>query len=98
MEKIYKNNLSIWFYFNILITFQLINIAKSQLINNIIKLGENNFTSIFWAKQNGKFYFKNSNNSKTPYYLMKIDHEKWKNWRESSIINLSSNDIIIHEK
>ena len=54
MEKIYKNNLSIWFYFNILITFQLINIAKSQLINNIIKLGENNFTySHFSFNSNG---------------------------------------------
>ena len=44
----------ICYYFNILIIFQLINISKSQLINNIIKLGEENATySHFSFNSNG---------------------------------------------
>ena len=52
----------------------------------------------FGLKQNGKFYFKNSDNSETPFYTMTVDHEKGRIEGESYFIKLSSNDNNIHGK
>ena len=43
MKGISKIKSYIYFYINKLIIFQIISIFQSQLINNIIKLGDNNF-------------------------------------------------------
>ena len=52
----------------------------------------------FGLKQNGKFYFKNSDNSETPFYTMIADHEKGRIEGESYFIKLSSDDNDIHGK
>ena len=52
----------------------------------------------FGLKQNGNFYFKNEDNSETPYYNMTIDHSKGRIEGESYFIKLSSSDSNIHGK
>ena len=52
----------------------------------------------FGPKQNGKFYFKNTDNSQTPYYTMEVNYDLGRIEGESYFIKLSSSDSHIHGK
>ena len=118
MKKIY-----LYFFVNTFILFQLINLIDPLLLNNIIRIGDNNFRychfsynsygdmfidssaypiskerKFFGLKYNGEFYFNSTNNKKTAYYSLTMNHERGRIEGESFLVKLTSSNSNFHGK
>ena len=115
-----KSHLNIFFIF-ILFLFQLLYLVNPKLLNNIIRIGEDNLRYIhfsfnengdmildtssypvsqlrkfFGLKKNGRFFFNDTNNEETPFYIVYSEHTKGRLEGESYFIKLTSSNSQIH--
>ena len=72
--------------------------SNGDMIEDTTSFPINKYRHFFGLKQNGKFYFKNTDNSATPYYKITVDHNKGRIEGESYFIKLSSSDSSMHGK
>ena len=72
--------------------------SNGDMIEDTTSFPINQNRHFFGLKQNGKFYFKKTDNSETPYYKITVDHQKGRIEGESYFIKLSSSDSSKHGK